>query len=128
MNSIAVSAIVFASIFGSGLVGMVIRRAFPEDYLGSSEKEVARLVTGLITTMSAIVLGMLVSSAKSSYDARTNEVAEISSEVVTVDRMLARYGTETGGIPRPVSSPCADWRGPHLATSGARAGRPQTAR
>ncbi len=77
---------------------MVIRRAFPEDYLGSSEKEVARLVTGLITTMSAIVLGMLVSSAKSSYDARTNEVAEISSEVVTVDRMLARYGTETGGI------------------------------
>ena len=83
MSSIAVSSIVFASIFGSGLVGMVVRRAIPANYLGSGEKEVARLVTGLMTTMAAIVLGMLVSSAKASYDARTNEVAEISSDVVT---------------------------------------------
>ncbi len=45
--------------------------------------------------MTAIVLGMLVSSAKASYDARTNEIAEISSQVVTIDRMLSKYGTET---------------------------------
>ncbi len=45
--------------------------------------------------MAAIVLGMLVSSAKASYDGRTNEVAEISSQVVTIDRMLSEYGTET---------------------------------
>ena len=95
MSSIAVSSIVFASVFGAGLVGMAVRRAIPSDYLGSGEKEVARLVTGLMTTMAAIVLGMLVSSAKASYDARTNEVAEISSEVVTIDRMLSRYGAET---------------------------------
>lgn len=77
---------------------MIVRRATPTDYLGSGEKEVARLVTGLMTTMAAIVLGMLVSSAKTSYDARTNEVAEISSEVLTIDRMLARYGAETAEI------------------------------
>jgi hypothetical protein len=98
MNSIAVSSIVFASIFGSGLVGMAVRRAIPADYLGPGEKEVARLVTGLMTTMAAIVLGMLVSSAKASYDARTNEVAEISSEVVTIDRMLSKYGAETAEV------------------------------
>jgi hypothetical protein len=95
MNSIAVSSIVFGSIFASGLVGMAVRRAISEDRLGSGEKEVARLVTGLMTTMTAIVLGMLVSSAKASYDARTNEVAELSSQVVTIDRMLSKYGTET---------------------------------
>jgi hypothetical protein len=77
---------------------MVVQRALPEARLGSGEKEVARLVTGLVTTMAAIVLGMLVSSAKSSYDARVNEVAEISSQVVIIDQMLARYGTETGEI------------------------------
>jgi hypothetical protein len=98
MNSIAVSSIVFVSILASGLVGMVVRRAIPADRLGSGEKEVARLVTGLMTTMTAIVLGMLVSSAKASYDARTNEVAEISSEVVTIDRMLSKYGTETAAM------------------------------
>ena len=98
MNSIAVSSIVFASIFVSGLAGMVLRRAIPEERLGSSEKEVARLVTGLMTTMAAIVLGMLVSSAKASYDGRTNEVAEISSQVVTIDRMLSKYGSETAAM------------------------------
>ena len=98
MSSIAVSSIVFASIFGSGLVGMAVRRATPADYLGPGEKEVARLVTGLMTTMAAIVLGMLVSSAKASYDARTNEVAEISSEIVTIDRMMSKYGTETADV------------------------------
>ena len=98
MSSIAVSCIVFGSIFGSGLVGMAVRRAIPDDYLGLGEKEVARLVTGLMTTMAAIVLGMLVSSAKASYDARTNEVAELSSQVVTIDRMLSKYGPETAEI------------------------------
>ncbi len=98
MNAIAVSSIVFASILASGLVGMAVRRAIPVDRLGLGEKEVARLVTGLMTTMAAIVLGMLVSSAKASYDARTNEVAEISSQVVTIDRMLSKYGTETSEI------------------------------
>ncbi len=98
MSPTVVSSIVFGSIFGSGLLGMAVRRATPTDYLGSGEKEVARLVTGLMTTMAAIVLGMLVSSAKASYDARTNEVAEISSEVLTIDRMLSRYGVETADI------------------------------
>src|ERR1700761_1763621 len=98
MSAIVVSSMVFVSIFGSGLLGMAVRRATPTDYLGSGEKEVARLVTGLMTTMAAIVLGMLVSSAKASYDARTNEVAEISSEVLTIDRMLSRYGGETTDI------------------------------
>jgi hypothetical protein len=98
MNSITVTSIVFLSILASGLVGMALRRAIPADRLGSGEKEVARLVTGLMTTMTAIVLGMLVSSAKASYDARTNEVAEISSQVVTIDRLLSKYGTETAGV------------------------------
>jgi hypothetical protein len=98
MNSIAVTSIVFASILASGLVGMAIRRAIPADRLGSNEKEVARLVTGLMTTMTAIVLGMLVSSAKASYDARTNEVAELSSQVVNIDRLLSKYGPETAEV------------------------------
>jgi hypothetical protein len=48
--------------------------------------------------MAALVLGMLVSSAKSSYDASKNEVAEMSSDIVSIDRLLAKYGAETGEI------------------------------
>jgi hypothetical protein len=98
MNALLVGSIVFGCVFAAALVGMAIRQAVPEDHLGPDGKEVVRLSTALISTMAAIILGMLVSSAKTSYDARKNEVAEMSSEILTIDRLLARYGEETGDI------------------------------
>jgi hypothetical protein len=98
MNSIVVSSVVFVCIFAAAVLGMVIRKSLPEDHVGSDAKDVVRLATGLIATMCALVLGMLVSSAKSSYDASKNEVAEMSTEIVSIDRLLARYGPETGEI------------------------------
>jgi hypothetical protein len=98
MNSIPLSGIVFACVFAAALVGMAIRRVLPEEHLCTDVKETVRLSTALISTMAALVLGMLVSSAKSTYDARKNEVAEMSSEIVSIDRSLERYGPETGNI------------------------------
>ncbi len=95
MNSTVASLITFVSIFAAALTGMAVRRVLPEDHVGSDPREVVRLTTGLIATMAALVLGMLVSSAKSFYDARKNDVAEISAEVVTIDQTLAKYGPET---------------------------------
>ena len=96
MNSILVSSIVFVCVFAAAVVGMVVR--VPEDHLGADAKDVVRLATGLVATMASIILGMLVSSAKTSYDARKNDVAELSAEILTIDRMLARYGSETNEI------------------------------
>jgi hypothetical protein len=98
MNSILITSVVFIAVFGEALLGMFVRRWIPSEYLGTDTKDVVRLVTGICATMSGIVLGMLVASAKSYYDARTNEVAELATEVVTIDRVLARYGPETDEI------------------------------
>ncbi len=96
MNSILVSLIVFACIFAAAVVGMVVQ--LPEKHMSADAKEVVRLATGLVATMAALVLGMLVSSAKTSYDASKNQIAEMSSDVVAIDRLLGRYGPETGEI------------------------------
>jgi hypothetical protein len=98
MNSIVVSSMVFAFVFAGALVGMGLRRALPEDHLSSDAKDVVKLAMGLIATMAALVLGMLVSTAKSSYDTRKNEVAEMSSRIVAIDQLLASYGPETKGV------------------------------
>ena len=95
MNSIVVSSMAFAIVFGAAMAGRVLRRALPEDHLGTDAKDVIKLTTGLVGTLAALVLGMLVSSAKTSYDARKNEVALMSSQVVAIDRLLANYGPET---------------------------------
>jgi hypothetical protein len=95
MHSIAVSSLVFLLTFGGALVGMVLRRSLPLDHLGTDAKDTVRLAIGLIVTMTGLVLGMLVSSAKGYYDGQKNEVAAMSSEIILLDNMLTLYGSET---------------------------------
>jgi hypothetical protein len=98
LKSIVVTSIVFGLVFAAAIAGMLLRPILPHNLLGSDDKEVVRLTTGVITTMSGLVLGMLVSSAKSSLDARKNEVTEMSAKIVAIDRLLAGYGPEIGEI------------------------------
>jgi hypothetical protein len=86
---------VFGVIFAGALTGMGLRRVLPANELGADAKEVIRLAVGLLVTMTALVLGMLVSTANSSYQDRKNELAQMASDFVVVDRLLASYGPET---------------------------------
>jgi hypothetical protein len=76
MNSLATSGIVFACVFGGAMAGPVVRGALPPNHLSADSKEVVKLGMGLVATMSALVLGLLVSSAKGFYDAQSAELTE----------------------------------------------------
>ena len=95
MNSVTISAIVFACVFGGALVGIFLRGIVPKSHLEDASKDVVKLTMGLLVTLSALVLGLLIASAKSSFDAQTVDVAAISAKVVLLDRVLANYGPET---------------------------------
>ena len=95
MNSNVIRLIVFVCIFGSALLGMVIRAALPEGHLSAESKDSVRLGIGMIATMAALVLGLLVASAKSFYDAQSSELTQLSANVILLDRGLAHYGPET---------------------------------
>jgi hypothetical protein len=94
MSSIATSFIVFACVFGGALLGMFLRAALPQHHLSDASKEAIKLGMGLVATMSALVLGLLVSSAKSSYDTQSTQLTEASAKIVFLDRLLAHYGPE----------------------------------
>ncbi|WP_433975106.1 hypothetical protein [Tunturiibacter lichenicola] len=98
MSSVAVSSIVFALIFGGSLVGMALRWALPVEHLGQDAKDTMRLAIGLVATMTGLVLGMLVSSAKSYYDGQKNKVSEMSSEVILLNNSLAVFGPDADQI------------------------------
>jgi hypothetical protein len=95
MSPIAISIIVLGCIFGGGLFGIILRRYLPEHHLSADSKDVVKLTMGLIGTMAALLLGLLVASAKSSYDAQSNELTQMSANFVLLDRVLAHYGPET---------------------------------
>ena len=95
MNSIAVSLIVFACVFGGALFGMLLRAVLPEHHLNSDSKDIVKLGMGLVGTMAALVLSLLVASAKGSYDVQGSELTQGSANVVLLDGILAQYGPET---------------------------------
>src|SRR5277367_287078 len=98
MKSILISSIVFLVVFGGALAGMGFQRVLPQNQLGPDAKDVIRLATGLLVTMTALVLGMLVSTANSSYQERKNELAEMGSNFVLVDGLLASYGPDARAV------------------------------
>ena len=85
----------FALVFGSALLAMFVRSALPEDHLSADSKDVVKLGIALIATMSALVLGLLIASAKSAFDTRSNQLVQASADIILLDRALARYGPET---------------------------------
>jgi hypothetical protein len=95
MNSTIIAALVFACLFGAGLLGVRVRAALPEDHLSSDTKDAVKVGMGLVATMAALVLGLLVASTKGSYDAQKNEVTQMAAKTVFLDRVLANYGSET---------------------------------
>jgi hypothetical protein len=96
MNTVAISFVVFGFVFGGAIVGMLLRRFTPESFLSGPSSDIIKLVTGLIITMSSLVLGMLVSSSKAAYDSQKNDLAQVSAQMLSLDRVLASYGPEAG--------------------------------
>src|SRR5580704_4642834 len=94
MHASIVSFIVFVLVWTGALFGMWLRRAVPLEHLSTDAKDTIRLAIGLIVTMTSLVLGMLVSSAKTYYDSQKNQVAVMASQVVMIDDLLTRYGPE----------------------------------
>ena len=74
MSPIVISWIIFACVFGGALLGMLLRKLLPEHHLDADSKSVVNLGMALIGTMSALVLGLLIASAKSSFDAQRRRI------------------------------------------------------
>ena len=98
MNHLSVALIIFVCVFCSALLGLYLRTLLPEHHLDDDSIGVVKLATGLIATMAALVLGLLISSAKSSFDTVNASVTHDAANVILLDRILARYGPQTQEI------------------------------
>jgi hypothetical protein len=94
VSAMATASIIFACVFGGALFGVFLRRALPKDLLGADSMDVVKLGMGLLATMSAVVLGLLIASAKTSFDTQKRGYEQMSADLVLLDSMLARYGAE----------------------------------
>ena len=97
MSNTIISLVVLAFVFGGALVGMFLRRVLPQQHLSDASKDIVRVGIGMVVTITALVLSLLVASAKAYFDAQSSELTEMSAKIVLLDRVLAHYGPETKG-------------------------------
>jgi Protein of unknown function (DUF4239) len=81
-------------VFVSAMVGMLIRRKLPENHLSDETKSVVTLSMGVVGTLTALVLSLLIATASSTFNTRNQEITVIAAKVIQLDRLLRRYGPE----------------------------------
>jgi hypothetical protein len=115
MSALALSCLIFALTLGGILLGALLRRALPEHHLSKDSQDIVRLGVGLIGTIAALVLGLLIAAAKGSFDTQDTQVKLITADLILLDNILAQYGPEARAIReqmRKTIDPIADrlWR------------------
>jgi hypothetical protein len=94
MNPITAFWIVMACIAGGSLLGFVLRSVLPEHHLDKDAKDVVRLGTGLIASIAALVLGLLIASANTSFETKSAQVKQMTAQFILLDATLEQYGPE----------------------------------
>lgn len=94
MRPLSLSFVVVAVILGGAFAGMLLRTVLPAHHLSGDSKDIVGPGTGLIGTMGALVLGLLIASAKSFYDTQNGEIKQITANLILLDCALALYGPE----------------------------------
>lgn len=94
LSPIAIASIIFACTFTAALFGSVLHRKLPDHHLNEDSKDVVKLVMGLVATLAALVLGLLIASTKSSFDKQSAELQQVSAAVMELDALLIHFGPD----------------------------------
>jgi hypothetical protein len=108
MNITLIATVLFACLVAAALLGRRVHRYLPEDHLSADSRDSVKLAMGLVATMTALVLGLLVSSAKDGYDTKRSEVIQMAAKVTFLDRVLALYGPEAAEARADLRAAVAD--------------------
>src|SRR5262249_19422985 len=122
MSALALSCLIFVLTLGGILLGALLRRALPEHHLSEDSQSVVPLGVGLIATIAALVLGLLIAAAKTSFDTQSTQITQITADFILLDNLLAEYGPEARPIReqmRSIIGPLADrlWREKQVSTA-----------
>ena len=98
MTPSALSGIIFVLTLSGIFLGSMLRRTLPKHHLSEDAQDTVRLGVGLIVTIAALVLGLLIAAAKGSFDTQNTQIKQITADLILLDNILAQYGPEARPI------------------------------
>lgn len=102
MTHTLVAVLVFLCMSASAALGLYLRPRLPSHHVTGESTDAIKLAVGLIATLAALVLGLLVSSAKHSLDSVNEELLHNASEMMQLDDMLRHYGPEAQDLRKKI--------------------------
>ena len=108
MIMIVISIILFAALVAVSLLGARLARLLPDEQLTDDSKEAVKLAMGIVATMTAVLLGLLITSAKGNYDTAEREVMQMAAKVKLLNRVLKFYGPEAADARRVLRDAIAE--------------------
>ena len=88
----------FAVIFGGGLLGFLLSRRLPERYNDPGTRAVVTTAMRTVSLLSALVLGLLVATAKNKFDSNNAQTERFAADVMSLNRELVNYGADATDI------------------------------
>ncbi len=99
MQTIGTSLLVFACVFAGGMAGLFLHTKLPREHLTPQTQDVVKLGTGMLSVLASLVLGLLIATAKSSYDSTVHSVRDYAAELGLLNENLRDYGADAA-VPR----------------------------
>jgi hypothetical protein len=107
VSEIAIALVVLACVIGAGVLGFRFNASLPKHHLSAESRDSVKQTVAIVSTLTALVLGLLLATAKGSYDTRADELTQMAANVVLLDRVLAQYGPEAGEARRQLRTSTA---------------------
>ena len=98
MNPETFAVAVCAAVFVGGSLGLILHRALPEKHVTGGAKDMIGAVVGLLTLLSALVLGLLIWTAYGVYAGQNTAIQTLAAKALQLDLALADYGPEAKGV------------------------------
>jgi len=95
VSELTIALLVLACVLAGGVLGFLFNAKVPKHHLSESSRDSVKQTVGVLSTLTALVLGLLLATAKSAYDTKADELTEMAADIVLLDRVLAQYGPET---------------------------------
>lgn len=94
MNSVLFAIVVFVLFAGAALLALALHSRLPERHRTKETQDAIKIGVGLVVVLSALVISLLTSSVKSSFDTATRDLKRFSTQIILLDRTLRAYGAE----------------------------------
>lgn len=95
MKPTTISLIALFCIFGSAIAGMLLKERLPEHHLSDESRNIIKAARGVVISLAALTLGLLIATAKSSFDAKQVELKESAAKMIALDRLLLKDGAQS---------------------------------